>query len=92
MAMQAPAVADIAMHELLSPTAQAQATVTLTVLENQVLRKGITDFASMPFTEFATLHAVRRSFENFLHVHACIRYVWSRHVTITDVCRQQGRI
>lgn len=46
------------MHELLSPAAQAEATVTLTVLEGQVLVKSIRDFANMAFTEFATLHAV----------------------------------
>lgn len=46
------------MHEVLGPAAQAAATVTLTILEGQVLVKSIRDFTNMAFTEFASLHAV----------------------------------
>lgn len=55
------AVADLVMHDMtvMEPNQGTLAqTVTLTVLEGAPLTRSIADFRSMPFMEFATIHAV----------------------------------
>lgn len=55
------AVADLAMHDMTVMESNQDAlaqTVTLTILEAAPLTRSIADFRSMPFMEFATLHAV----------------------------------